>query len=622
MTQRIQLKHLCFTGPDKVAAELSFSDGLNVIYGASDTGKSFVLESIDFMLGAIGPLRDIPQRVGYDRIFLGIEISSGELFTVVRAVGGGEFHMYEGLHRTIPPDIQPTVLSARHSSENTENLSRFLLGKIGLDNKRVRKNRGGESRGLSFRDLCHLCLIPEGDIQKQGSPIESEVPTSRTAEAAVFKLLLTGIDDSALVPPSRDNAVAQARSAKIELIDELLTNFEGKISGLSEPEELSSQLERLQGGILQESERLRASEEQYQVRMTRRNGLRRKLQDGIERRTEINELLARFKLLAENYASDIARLDGIREAGLLVAALSPQKCPLCGADPQHQHHDADCDGNLSTTIVAADAEKAKIARLQIELTDTVRQLVHEAGGFDQLLPKIKQNIRDVDEELKSFMPELDVQRSSYSELVEKRSAVRADLSVWGQLNDLKTRKSELERGSRAQDSSSQETDELPSNVLDQFARQVEELLRAWDFPEAERVYFDQRDKDLVISGKRRGSRGKGMRAITHAAFTLGILEFCRLQTKAHPGFVVLDSPLLAYREPEGGEDDISGTDVQDRFYECLATWTNKQVIIIENIDPPASIKELPSSTLFSKNPHLGRYGFFPVVPEVTTDTSS
>ena len=39
-----------FRGP-KTEAELDFQSGVNVICGASDTGKSFLADSIDFMLG-------------------------------------------------------------------------------------------------------------------------------------------------------------------------------------------------------------------------------------------------------------------------------------------------------------------------------------------------------------------------------------------------------------------------------------------------------------------------------------------------------------------------------------------------------------------------------------------
>lgn len=140
------------------------------------------------------------------------------------------------------------------------------------------------------------------------------------------------------------------------------------------------------------------------------------------------------------------------------------------------------------------------------------------------------------------------------------------------------------------------------------------MLKAWNFPDASRVHFDKTTRDFVISGKPRGSRGKGMRAITHAAFTVTLLEYTRSNELPHPGFVVLDTPLLAYREPEGEEDDLSGTDVQDRFYQYLLALGDRQIIILENVDPPDTIKAGQQAAFFSKNPHLGRYGFFPMTP--------
>lgn len=76
--------------------------------------------------------------------------------------------------------------------------------------------------------------------------------------------------------------------------------------------------------------------------------------------------------------------------------------------------------------------------------------------------------------------------------------------------------------------------------------------------------------------------------------------------------MILDSPLLAYRAPEGKEDDLTGTDLNEKFYSHLASLTtDKQVIIVENTDPPATITGRPQAIMFSKNPHSGRYGFFP-----------
>ena len=46
----IQLEQIAFVGPTRERI-VDFSPGVNVICGASDTGKSFLAEAIDFMLG-------------------------------------------------------------------------------------------------------------------------------------------------------------------------------------------------------------------------------------------------------------------------------------------------------------------------------------------------------------------------------------------------------------------------------------------------------------------------------------------------------------------------------------------------------------------------------------------
>lgn len=75
--------------------------------------------------------------------------------------------------------------------------------------------------------------------------------------------------------------------------------------------------------------------------------------------------------------------------------------------------------------------------------------------------------------------------------------------------------------------------------------------------------------------------------------------------------MILDSPLLAYREPEDENDDLSETDVQENFYKYLSNWDDRQIIIIENVNPPDYVKEMETSTMFSKNIQQGRYGLFP-----------
>ncbi|WP_152412050.1 ATP-binding protein, partial [Halomonas sp. HAL1] len=74
----MEIRFIVFVGPIKKSAELEFGSGLNLIYGPSNTGKSSVLDGIDFMLGAESPLKELPEHEGYDQVILGVEFSKSE----------------------------------------------------------------------------------------------------------------------------------------------------------------------------------------------------------------------------------------------------------------------------------------------------------------------------------------------------------------------------------------------------------------------------------------------------------------------------------------------------------------------------------------------------------------
>lgn len=612
----LTLRHIAFTGQKKEIAQLTFNSGLNVIHGASETGKSFLVEAIDFMLGSSKPLRDIPERVGYETIFLGIEESDGALFTLERATAGGGFRCYEGLHTTRPLDVDAKKLGPKHNPTNHDNVSMFLLQRIGLAGKRIRKNARGETNTLSFRNLARLCLISEGEIQKEGSPIETGQHISRTSELSTFKLILTGIDDSAVEPEEAQRTKRLSRTAKVEVIDDLIAENKERLAGLigddDEESDLTDQLEKLNSTLDREKNVLNQSEEEYRVVASRRNEARRALEDAHERRAEISELLQRFQLLDNHYESDLVRLEGIRESGALVSALDAQTCPLCGSEPREQHHDSDCDGNVEAVIQAADAEVKKIEQLREELEDTIAQLNAEAREYAVLAPKLGEQLELAVGELQDINPELKSQRTVYTELLNRRSSVETALRILSTISELEERRAELEVSPETTSPQNEPASDLSLSTLNSFSKVYEDTLDDWNFPDADRVYFDQSSRDFVISGKPRGARGKGMRALSYAAFTVSLLEFTKRNNLPHPGFVVLDTPLLAYREPDGDEDDLTGTDVHTRFYKQMHSITDRQIIVLENVDPPNEIQNDGKCAFFSKNPSSGRYGFFPV----------
>lgn len=616
------MRHLSFHGPDREPAEVGFGPGLNVIYGASETGKSFIVEVIDFMLGGQTPLRTIEQRYGYDRVLLSLEMIDGEQFTLQRSTEGGAFRMIPGLHTKPPSETDgERVLSDQHSDKSPDNLSSFLLERCGLAGKRVRKNKLNVTNSLSFRNIARLVIVTEDEIIQRRSPLRDGNPTADTANLATFKLLLSGLDDSALITGAVKGPEHLSREAQLDLLDEMLDAYRARLKQLTKsPDELEEQLQKLDASLSRQQQDLGTTEASYRTLADKRRELRKKIEEGNDRRGEISELLERFSLLDKHYVSDVARLKGIEEGGTLFQVLGQAACPLCGADAEHHRQSGDCDGNVEGVIAASRSEIVKIELLRKELAETVNGLANESNSFNRKLPKVALELQGVVSDLETLVaPKLAQLRASYGGLADKRGEVREALAVLRTVKDIEERRAKADSSIDPTQESINGEGDLSPKTADDYSKQVEKTLSAWHFPGGDRVHFDAKSRDLIIAGKARGARGKGLRAITHAAFTIGLLDHCIDNETPHPGFIILDSPLLSYRAPESSEDDLRGTDLDERFYDYLAAMTDdRQVVIVENITPPEVIRSRPNIQMFSGNPSTGRYGFFPFVPKVET----
>lgn len=600
----LQIRKITFKGP-KGDSGLNFNAGVNVICGASDTGKSFLAESIDFMLGG-SDLREITERAKYAEIEFDLNIGEDGDWRLRRSISGGNFNLV-GLG---DPNAAETVLKQNHAHGKTDNLSGFLLEKLGLLGKRVLKSsRKGTTQSLSFRNLARLVIVQEGEIQQRGSPFWGGQYTTKTAELATIKLLLTGIDDSAVVS-TVDGGPDNAR--QISLIDELLADIATEIEDVGEDrDELSSQLERLESSIEERRESLKAAQRQLDGLLAQRRDVFDELRNIQSRLDDISDLLARFNLLREHYAVDVERLTAIQESGSMFAHVDAVPCPLCGALPEAQHLEKTCDGDVDAIVLAATAEIEKIEKLRSELDDTVADLLTEESSLRTSLTEKQAAYEQLDTAIQETVaPEVSDVRSSFSELVEKRASVQKAVDLFVRREKLETRRLSLvDEGEKAEDGTV--TTGLPDSVAHSFSQKVSSILKAWNFPGQCLVHFDKKSTDFVIDGKPRGSRGKGLRAITHAAVTISLLEYCQENGLSHPGFVVLDSPLLAYFEPEGDEDlQLKGTNLKERFYEYLIRHHGResQVIIIENQHPPQRIEDQLTMTVFTGNPNEGRFG--------------
>jgi hypothetical protein len=539
-------------------------------------------------------------------------------------VNKGAFRLYDGLLAEVPTDPKlAKKLSAIHTSKNYNNLSHWLLQQIGLDRKQILYSKEkGTVRSLGFRALAHLCVIAYPHITSNKSPILTGQWLEVTREYGVFRLLLTGLDDSSVTPetevPSDPKPIPERRPLNPDTVAQMISDYEDELAKLTEnPDGLEKEEEDIDAGIDALQITIRAMEGKIGSTTKQRRETYENYSRMVARHNEIVELLDRFRLLDQQYSNDLKRLAAIQQSGQFFVLREPMQCPLCGAPAEGQRHDAACDGNVDAVTQAASAEIAKIKLLQSELHETVESLSTENANVVRDASALGVELKGYQQQIDNALsPDFSQAREQYTKLIEKRAAVLQAINLRKRIKAMQQRLDEPTKPVKPEpiaEESSPEVDQyISKSVLRDFSMTVGEILQQWHFPGATDVYFDEKTKDVVIGGRPRGSRGAGLCAITYSAFTLALFEYCRSRSMPHPGFVILDSPLIAYKEPMPDDEDISSSDLKPRFYEHLETFAgSQQVFVIDNTDPPAEYAT--KGIHFTANEKYGRYGLFPPV---------
>jgi len=604
------IRQLALVGMGKAPAEITFTRGLNVIAGPSDTGKSFIAQCLDYALGSGDPPKAIPEADGYTSVVLEIEANSDQrVYSLERSVRGGEV-----LCKT---DGQPDrILAARHQGGREDTVSQFLLNLSGLGRKKVRTNERGETRPLSFRDMTRLVIIDEETIIKESSPVLSGQVLHKTVESCVFRLLLTGTDDSSIIA-KEDLKVAKGRQAgRIELLETLLNATRERLAALGEVSTLAEEQDRLTRievsiqTALVERNAAQASVAPLQAkRSTTWTALK-----AVESKLAVySELQTRFDLLQKQYESDLRRLEAIAEAGVRLDQLKEERCPICGALAEHQNHDHRKTRPAPAAVFqACKDEAAKTTRLLNDLQATRTATASEVVQLQRARDARRVEFDGISSELKMLM-EQHVDEVS-KKIDERRACAESCRKMIEYLERIQELDELLDEAKKPK--KRQKTDSAGAAVstaqADPFSRAVEALLKAWHFPDLDRVAFSEKDQDIVISGRARRSHGKGVRAITRAAFNLALLRLCMEDERPFPSFVLIDSPLLVYEEPDADESSFP-QDIKKHFWQSVKTsFTEAQVIIIENSQqlPGDGTLDGTNVELFTGNDQ-GRRGFIP-----------
>lgn len=621
----IKIKKLLFTGAGCEDAWVDFADGLSIIYGGSNAGKSFILKSLDFMFGA-DKLRLPKQGAAYERLLLWMELPSERLISLERNTKGGSVKLFSGFLSPQETSLADSTVLApnqkgRKSKKPTPSLSEFLLSEIGSKPAQLAKNEAGEKVGFSLRLLSHYLFVGEDEMISERSPIQIPDQRMSSLDKSLFRFLLSGIDDSAVIEVPKAEHLSAARNGKIELLQEFVDEIARQET--FPVDQVESELQLASKIVDEIADSVAHVQTQIDVLAIQRRVNSDTRDRSASKTAELRLMKLRFLELRELHRSDLERLEGLDEAALLLSLMRDTDCLVCGASAIHQQKNQVMQESVEQQQIAAEAEAARIRRDLVTLQSTIEELGREIVELDGQTTRLATNVTVLESEIDALRPREHALRKSFEEAIIKKNEFVQRSNNQIRLQEYKNKIQELQLLKIGRQRADGLSISIESFASIDFSKIVKEVLQAWQYPDMGEVYFDGKDQDIVVNGRERNDNGKGVRAILHSAFKVAVLIYCRSRGLPHPGLLVLDSPLLTYRGPlqtkkfgELGEDEkrFQQTDLNEHFYSHLASLSQLgQFIILENQDPPVSIRGQAHIVRFSGEKGDGRQGLFPAL---------
>ncbi len=601
------ITELQLTGPNAPAAFVRLTGGLNVISGPSNTGKTYIFQCINYMLGGSTKPKRIVEATQYAHCYLEIQTSDDKILTLKSDLNGGDFHLYECAINSIGNNREHIKLTRKHKDDDPTSISNFLLRLCNLESKKIKINVQGKKRGVSFRDLTKLQLIDEVKIITDKSPITTGQYISETAEKSILKLLITGTDDSALIELLSKDEIKN-RKGKVDMLNELISESDKEINTLNIIDYDNEQLSRIQSTINSYTEELKSLSEVNDKLTKEKLDEINSLTVETHRKDEMTGLQSRSIILGKQYDSDIARLQSTIEACELLndTTSDVSECPVCHSDLTDTENKID----LSTIFTACTKELQKIDLLKQELNLSQKIISEEIDNCERLIRIFQSNITTIELELKERA------ENRIKTIVESMSILRNQLDKLKQYEQLVQRKKELIKSrdfiasSIVKKKSGDSSDGAASSYIYPLCEEILAILKILKYPGLKSVSFNEDKNDFVITGQDRELAGKGFRAITYSAFVIGLHRLVATHQFGLP-IPILDSPLVTYRKPDSNNEDIS-VDLAMDFYRYIVNSNLNQVIIMENEEPPEDIESEINHIIFTQSTD-GRYGFIPSV---------
>ncbi|MFK3980631.1 DNA recombination protein RecN [Micromonospora sp. NPDC050397] len=608
---------------------------LSVIAGAFSTGKTTILEFIDYCLGASDHPRHPEIMPKVRAATLEVELS-GSPYLIERAVGEPSTFAYVCAGRLDEPGAAPPERRPVRPAGHPDSLSRLLLSHCKLEGVQLRGTLGwdeADTDPLSFRDLMWLCFLPNERLDDKNLLFEN-APMKHLKLRQVVDVVFDVHDDHSVELGRRIRAVeadlASARRAYLvaeQLVEEQQQGDRDELeavhrSAKAELAECAMAMAALDARARAETTFAAESRERHQAaayEARRAAGLLR------DRETQVG----RMSSLRTTYAEDVSKLTMLAEADRLFEPMRVNVCPSCltplaGSERRCGACQFDVDphsADAGTLDVSAELRSAK-ARLN-ELTDYLTRLERE-------MPRLRMAAERAQEAEARAATEVDLmtahavtpylaQRDALARRREDASAaIQRAVTGLRLIQSLERRAASIDRQEALlaslreglADAGGHASRADRSAVLRRVSARYRRLLEEWRYPKVADAYVAD-DLTPYMRGEPYAAASSGGRTLIALAWQLALFEIAWETRSSHPGFLLLDSPQKNLGQTGEGATDPADTATIDQIYRHLDEWlsdrgSGAQIVVADNAPPPTAASDI--IVRFSRRPDLPPYG--------------
>ena len=585
------IKRVTASGKGKKDATIEFTEGLNIVYGLSDTGKTCILKCMDFLFGSSNPPFD--ESTGYTAVKMVITTSGGQV-TLERKLGE---------NKIVVSSSDENIESGKYNAKNGDPIiSTVWLRLIGVeDEHQIIKNENFKTRKLTWRTFVHMFLIKEEDVSQEASILLPKLPQENTAFLSSLLFLLTDKDFSEF-DEREEKKIKEARKKAVEkYINKELSEFSERRDKLNETLAACEtvDIETTMQGII---DTLSETEERISQEVEHSRQLLGKILSARERLAECNLLYGRYQSLRSQYTADIKRLSLIVDGETNMESVTkPDKCPFCdGEIPEHDH---------ASYVEASQAELARILSQFDGLSEAEQDVMRERSVIEDEISKLSAEKSStellVNNELKPKAQEFSQMLADYRAVIRLRNEMdiieRFATQRTTELRDMQT-EDETEMKFKPKEY-------FGGDFLETVDKYLFDLLTECKYEGLLTAQFLLDTFDVAINGKRKATtRGKGYRAFLNTALSLVMRKYLAEKGAYTPGLLIVDSPLLPLKQ---GVDDKAPESMRTALFRYLLEHQSEgQIIIIENDVPPLDYKAGGATVhYFTKGKSEGRHGF-------------